>query len=139
VAKRGLAVLEHVPLFEGLSKRQLRRILDSADEVRYMPGASIVKEGEPGDSFYVIIEGQAKVTRGKKTLSRLVPGDFFGEISLLDGGERSATVVSETPMVMLELKQRKFFKMLGDDPTVALKMMERLALRLREVERPLAG
>jgi CRP/FNR family cyclic AMP-dependent transcriptional regulator len=139
VAKRGQAVLERVPLFEDLSKGQLRGVRDLAEEVRYMEGASIVREGEPGDSFYVIVEGQAKVQRGDKTLATLVPGEFFGEISLLDGGERTATVVSETPMALLEIKQRPFMKMLGKQPDIALKMMQGLAARLREMERPLAG
>jgi CRP/FNR family cyclic AMP-dependent transcriptional regulator len=139
VSKRGQAVLERVPLFEDLSKSQLRGVRDLAEEVRYMEGASIVREGEPGDSFYVIVEGQAKVQRGDKTLATLVPGEFFGEISLLDGGERTATVVSETPMALLEIKQRPFMKMLGKQPDIALKMMQGLAARLREMERPLAG
>lgn len=139
MAKRGQAVLERVPLFEDLSKGQLRGVRDLAEEVRYMEGASIVREGEPGDSFYVIVEGQAKVQRGDKTLATLVPGEFFGEISLLDGGERTATVVSETPMALLEIKQRPFMKMLGKQPDIALKMMQGLAARLREMERPLAG
>lgn len=139
MAKRGQAVLERVPLFEDLSKGQLRGVRDLAEEVRYMEGASIVREGEPGDSFYVIVEGQAKVQRGDKTLATLVPGEFFGEISLLDGGERTATVVSETPMALLEIKQRPFMKMIGKQPDIALKMMQGLAARLREMERPLAG
>ena len=139
MAKRGLAVLQRVPLFEGLSSRQLRHVADLSEEARFMEGATIVKEGDPGDSFYVILEGQAKVLRGGRTINRLIPGDFFGEISLLDGGERSASVVSETPMVLMELKQRKFFKMLNQEPGLSLKMMERLAQRLRELERPLAG
>ena len=69
MANRGLAALQRVPLFEGLSKRQLKRIQDLAKEVRYMEGVSIVKEGRPGDSFYVILEGQAKVRRGSRTLA----------------------------------------------------------------------
>ena len=72
--KRGQAVLERVPLFDGLSKGQLRQIRDLTNEVRYMENASIVKENEPGDSFYVIIEGQAKVQRNGRSLAKLVPG-----------------------------------------------------------------
>jgi CRP/FNR family transcriptional regulator, cyclic AMP receptor protein len=139
MAKRGQAALERVPLFEGLSKAQMRKIGDLADEVRYMESASIVKEGAPADSFYVIVEGQAKVQRNGRTLAKLVPGDFFGEISLLDGGARTATVTSETPMALLELRQRPFRTMLQRQPDVALKMMKGLAQRLREMERPLAG
>lgn len=137
MANRGLAALQRVPLFEGLSKRQLKRIQDLAKEVRYMEGVSIVKEGRPGDSFYVILEGQAKVRRGSRTLTKLVPGDFFGEISLLDGGKRTASVVSETEMALLELTQHSFQRLLRDDPTVALKLMEVLARRVRRTERTL--
>ena len=102
-----------------------------------MEGVSIVKEGHPGDSFYVILEGQAKVRRGSRTLTKLVPGDFFGEISLLDGGKRTASVVSETEMALLELTQRSFQRLLRDDPMVALKLMEVLARRVRRTERTL--
>jgi CRP/FNR family transcriptional regulator, cyclic AMP receptor protein len=139
MAKRGQAVLERVPLFEGLSKAQMRQIGDLAEEVRYMESASIVKEGAPADSFYVIVEGEARVRRNGRTLAKLLPGDFFGEISLLDGGARTATVTSETPMALLELKQRRFQTMLQRQPDVALRMMKGLAQRLREMERPLAG
>ncbi|MEX0756053.1 MAG: cyclic nucleotide-binding domain-containing protein [Actinomycetota bacterium] len=137
MANRGLPALERVPLFEGLSRRHLKRIQDLAVEARYMQGVSIVKQGQAGDGFYVILEGQAKVTRGSRTVTRLVPGDFFGEISLLDGGKRTASVVSETPMVLLELKQRAFQRLLRDDPEVALKLMEALARRVRRTERTL--
>ena len=139
MAKRGQAVLERVPLFEGLSKAQLRQIRDLTDEVRYMESASIVKEGAPADSFYVILEGQATVKRTGRTIARLLPGDFFGEISLLDGGARTATVTSETRMALLELKQKRFRTMIERQPDVALKIMQGLAQRLREMERPLAG
>jgi CRP/FNR family cyclic AMP-dependent transcriptional regulator len=139
MAKRGQAVIDRVPLFDGLTKGQLRQIRDLTEEVRYMPGASIVREGSPGDSFYVIVEGEAKVQRRGRTLAKLLPGDFFGEISLLDGSERTATVVSGTSMLLLELKQRPFLKMLERQPDVSLKMMRGLASRLREMERPLAG
>ncbi|MEX2274790.1 MAG: cyclic nucleotide-binding domain-containing protein [Actinomycetota bacterium] len=137
MANRGLVVLERVRLFEGLSKRQLKKIYDAAGEVRYMEGVSIVKQGEPGDAFYVILEGQAKVTKGGRTINRLVPGEYFGEISLLDGGKRSASVMSETPMVMVEVKQRAFHKLIREDPTVARRLMESLARRLRAIERSL--
>jgi len=139
VARRGVAVLERVPLFDGLSRRDLKHVQDLVKQVRYMEGASVVKEGAPGDSFYVILEGQAKVVRGKRAVARLVPGDFFGEISLLDRGPRTASVVSETPMTMLEVKQSRFQRMLEQQPAVALKVMERLAARLRGLERPPSG
>ncbi len=83
-------VLAGIPLFEGLSKRHLKKIASLAEVARYMEGASIVKEGQPGDSFFVALTGQAKVTVKGRTVHRVLPGDHFGEISLLDGGERTA-------------------------------------------------
>jgi CRP/FNR family cyclic AMP-dependent transcriptional regulator len=140
VAKGGQELLAHVPLFSHLSRRQLKRLSDSTTEERYMEGAKIVRAGELGDSFYVIVEGEASVedVRGK-TVNHLVPGDFFGEISLLDGGARTATVVSQTPMRMLVLKRNAFRKIVTEDSTVATKLLEYAAALLRRLERPIAG
>ena len=90
-------VLGYVPLFRGLTKRQLKHLASLCDMAEYMAGASIVKEGTAGDAFYVVLKGQAKVTSNKRFIRRMMPGDHFGEIAALDGGERSATVTSETP------------------------------------------
>jgi CRP-like cAMP-binding protein len=140
MAKGGEELLAHVPLFSHLSRRQLKRIADSATEERYMEGARIVREGDEGDSFFVIIEGEARVTdRNGKTVNELLPGDFFGEISLLDGGVRTATVSSETPMRMLVLKRNAFRKIVSDDSAVAAKLLEYTAALLRRLERPVAG
>jgi CRP/FNR family transcriptional regulator, cyclic AMP receptor protein len=140
VAKGGQELLAQVPLFSHLSRRQLKRLAESATEQRYMEGAPIVREGEDGDSFFVIVEGQARVTdaRGKK-VNQLVPGDFFGEISLLDGGARTASVVSDTPMRMMVLKRNAFRKIVSEDATVATKLLEYAAALLRRLERPVAG
>jgi len=140
VAKGGQELLAQVPLFSHLSRRHLKRLADSTTEQRYMEGAAIVREGEDGDSFYVIVEGQARVENSKgKTVNQLVPGDFFGEISLLDGGARTATVVSDTPMRMLVLKRNAFRKIVTDDAAVATKLLEYAAALLRRLERPVAG
>lgn len=135
MAERGLAVLEHIPIFQGLTRSQLTGIQRLSDEVRYMKGAPIVKQGEPGDSFFVVLEGEAKVSINGKKVATLYPGDFFGEISLLDGGPRTATVTSQTPMALLELSRKRFYKMIDREPAVALKIGERLAHRLREIDR----
>ena len=95
MAKPKLEVaLAGVPLFEGLSKRQLKKVALVAELVDYMDGHSIVKEGDIGDSFFVVLVGQAKVVVKGRTVNRTLPGDHFGEISLLDGGPRTASVVS---------------------------------------------
>lgn len=135
---RGAHVLSAVPLFSGLPTRDLRRIADLAREVRVGEGSTVVEE-EPGDTFYVILEGEARVTRGGRTINRLLPGDFFGEVSLLDGGPRTATVVAETPLVLLALSRGPFRRMLEREPTVTLRILKEVAGRLRSTERPLTG
>ena len=140
MAKREQEALARVPLFSGLSSRHLKRLADSMQEVRYMEGASVVKKGQEGDSFYVILQGEATVIGpGGTTVNRLQPGDFFGEISLLDGGARTATVTTETPMTMLELKRTEFMRMVEDEPDVAVKLLSHTASLLRRAERSLAG
>ena len=140
MAKREQEALARVPLFSGLSSRHLKRLADSMQEVRYMEGASVVKEGQEGDSFYVILQGEAMVVGPDGTaVNRLRPGDFFGEISLLDGGARTATVTTETPVTMLELKRTEFLRMVEDEPDVAVKLLSHTASLLRRAERSLAG
>ncbi len=132
--------LASVPLFAGLSKRQLRRLADEGREVAVKEGWRVVGEGEPGDDLFVILEGEARVVaRSGRTLSRLLPGDFFGEISLLDGGARTATVVAETPMSLFRIDRAGLARIVKEDPGVGLRMLEELARRLRRMERPLAG
>jgi CRP-like cAMP-binding protein len=140
VAKGGQELLAQVPLFSHLSRRQLKRLSDATTEQRYMEGAKIVREGEEGDSFFMIVEGQASVIDANgKAINHLVPGDFFGEISLLDGGARTATVESETPMRVLVLKRNTFRKVVSEDTAVATKLLEYAATLLRRLERPVAG
>ena len=139
MAKPKLEVaLAAVPLFEGLSKRHLKKIAGAAEVVNYMAGHSIVREGEDGDSFFVVLAGQAKVTVKGRTVNRVLPGDHFGEISLLDGGPRTASVVSETPMTMLMIRRRAFTKALEADPDLSISLMESLARMIRRVDRSLA-
>lgn len=139
MAKPKLEVaLAGVPLFEGLSKRQLKRIASAAEVVNYMDGHSIVKQGDEGDSFFVVLAGQAKVVVNGRTVSRTLPGDHFGEISLLDGGPRTASVQSETPMTLLLITRAGFQKALKEDPELTIALMESLARMIRRVDRSLA-
>ncbi len=131
-------VLAAVPLFEGLSKRHLKRVASIAELANFMEGANVVKEGDPGDSFYVALVGEAKVTVKGKTVHRILPGDHFGEISLLDGGDRTATVHAETPMTLLMIQRKNFLKQLEQEPDVAVSLLESLARTIRRVDRSLA-
>jgi CRP/FNR family transcriptional regulator, cyclic AMP receptor protein len=135
----GTQMLAGVPLFAGLSNKHLKRIRDLAEQADYMAGASLVKEGTEGDAFYVIIEGLAKVIAGKRTIHRLMPGDYFGEISLLDGGVRTASVVSETPLKVLVIDRKRFLKLLEVESGISLALLEGLARTIRRTDRSLAG
>jgi CRP/FNR family transcriptional regulator, cyclic AMP receptor protein len=135
----GIGLLAVVPLFEGLSAKHLRRIRDLAEPADYMAGASLVKQGAPGDAFFVILQGSAKVVVGKRTINRLMPGDYFGEISLLDGGVRTASVVSDTPMKVLMVDRSKFIRLLEREGAIAVALLEGLARAIRRTDRSLAG
>ena len=137
--KQLTTVLEAVPLFEGLSHKQLRKVADLADVARFMAGATLVKQGVVGDSFYVVLTGQAKVIANDRTLNRLLPGDHFGEISLLDGGPRSASVVAETEMTLVIITQKDFLAMLGKDPEITVCLLEGMARTVRRLDRSLDG
>jgi len=132
-------ILGSVPVFEGLSKRQLKQVAAVSEVVDYMAGHSIVREGEIGDTFYVVLHGQAKVTVKGRTIHRAVPGDHFGEISLLDGGPRTATVSSETPMRLLSISRKSFLRAIEKDPQISFAMMGTMARMIRRVDRSLAG
>lgn len=125
-------VLGTVPLFNGISKRHLRRVADKATLKRYPPLTTIVKTGDAGDAFYVILEGTASVRRPGKRNIKLKVGDFFGEMALLDASPRTATVEAETNVVTLRLGRAAFQKVLESEPKVAIAMLKTMAARLRE-------
>ena len=95
-----------VPLFTVFSKKQLERLAKETDRQSFAPGVKIVEEGLLGETLFVVLEGRAKVTRGGKKVGEVLPGDFFGELSALDGGPRSATVTAVTPVKVLRLFRR---------------------------------
>jgi CRP-like cAMP-binding protein len=140
VAVRARDALAQVPLFAGMPPRFLKRLADKMDEQRFMEGATIVRQGEPGDIFYVLVEGEAKVKDANgRTLSRLIPGDFFGEISLMDGGPRTATVVAETNLTTLALSRKDFSALLQSEPKETVGLLKHASALLRRLERPATG
>jgi len=139
MARGGPEALVDVPLFSNLSKRQLRHIAGLSEEQEFTEGTALAEEGKPGDTFYVLLEGEAKVVRGGRRMDRLIPGDFFGEIALIDGGPRTASVLATTPVTTLTITRSRFRKMLGEDPSIVLAMLEELAKRLRNNERSPTG
>lgn len=139
LGKRGAEILGTVPLFEGLSRRHLKQIAEHADEISFREKEAIVEAGQPGGSFFVIVEGEVGVVRGQKTLARIGPGEFFGEISLLDGGPRTATVVALTPVVAIRVFKSSFDKVVTQEPGVAAKILMVVARRLRGAERTISS
>ncbi len=127
-------LLGDVPLFAGVSTRHLRKIARLAIVSRFDAKAPIVSSGDPGEAFYVILNGRATVRRRGRAKVELGPGAYFGEMALLDGAPRSATVVAETETVCLMLARRPFTKILKDEPAVTSALLRSLAARVRESE-----
>jgi CRP-like cAMP-binding protein len=126
-------ILKEVPLFTGLSKRHLQRVASLARPVRFSANATIVRAGARGESFYVILDGEAKVSSPKGSF-RLGPMSFFGEMSLIDGGPRSATVVAKKDTLTMRLSRGPFMKLIQSEPVIAANIMKELVRRLRRVE-----
>jgi CRP-like cAMP-binding protein len=128
-------VLKDMPLFANVPTRHVRKIAGLTREVRYQPGSSIVRRGERGDGFFVVLEGEASVVRpGGLPSIAIGPGDYFGEMALIDGAERSATVVAESEVLCLRLSTAPFVKMLRNEPEIAIVMLKLLAGRVRETQ-----
>ena len=135
MAKGGIETLAQVRLFQDLRKPHLRRILKATEEYSYQDGATVVAEGTASESFFVILKGKARVERRGRTVNRLGPGDSFGEIALLDGGPRTATVVADGRMRCLILLRKEFRQILADEPKVAFRVLRGAAALLRQLDR----
>jgi CRP/FNR family cyclic AMP-dependent transcriptional regulator len=129
-----LELLGNVRLFSTCNKRELARIASLVDEVEAPKGKVLVRQGDTGEECFVIAEGQAKATMRGRGSAVLRPGSFFGEMALLDQGPRSATVTAETDMHLLVLGSRQFSALINEVPTVAVRIMQGLAERLRAAE-----
>ena len=130
-------LLTRVPLFDGLSRTQLGRVGSLAEQVTYNAGRVIVKKDDPGRAFYVIVEGHAKVVKGRIVTARgeaeLGPGEFFGELALLDGGKRAATVIAATELTTIRIERTAFRRLLREEPDLSLKLLEGMAKRTRKI------
>jgi CRP-like cAMP-binding protein len=105
-----------------------------AENIRYPPRHRVVREGAPGEEFWMIVEGHLAVERDGKQVATLGPGDYFGELAVIDAAPRSATVVSTTPVELLVITRRRFWATLEESPTLMRKFIVGLARRLREAE-----
>ena len=123
-------LLKRIPLFAGFGRRELEQIAQIADELDFEPGKELTREGAPGREFFVLAEGTADVVRGGETLRTLSDGDFFGEISLLTGLPRTATVTTTAPTRALVVTDRAFRQLLEDSPEIRDQVLAALGERL---------
>jgi CRP/FNR family cyclic AMP-dependent transcriptional regulator len=133
LGREAIHLLAQVPLFASLSRRHLGRVASIAVTKRYATGAPLVREGRPADAFYVLLDGSARVETPGRAVG-LASGDFFGEMALLDGQPRSATVVTLSEVLVLMIPRAKFLKLLEAEPKIALAIMATLTRRLRAVQ-----
>jgi CRP/FNR family cyclic AMP-dependent transcriptional regulator len=125
--------LAAVPLFSACTRRELGIIRRGAKELSHRAGTVIAREGQRGVGLFLIVEGECSVSIGGKEKATLGPGQFFGEIALLDGGPRTATVTAVTDVRLFGLTEWVFRGLLAEHPSIALKTLEAVAGRLRSV------
>ena len=123
--------LANVPLFARCSKRDLEFLASRVDEVSLKPGQTVIREGQSTESFFIVVSGNVNVTRAGKPAARLGPGDFFGEIGMLDQGPATATVVTEGPVDAMVLSHAQFRDAIKANEGLALQVIAAMAQRLR--------
>jgi CRP-like cAMP-binding protein len=126
-----IEMLQKAPLWSGLTEKELKVIARSFKELKYESGDIIVRKGEAGVGFYLMAEGTVEVRSDGKVLSKLGPGQFFGEMSVLDGQPRSADVVALEPSRCLAMSSWSFKSIVSEHPKMALKMLQEFVRRLR--------
>jgi len=120
-----------VPLFSSCSDDQLRFIATQVEEMDFPAGRVLCRQGASGGEFFILLTGAAEVRRDERPIRRLGPGDYFGEIALLEHGPRSATVETTAASRCLVLSQSQFKNVLAQDKSIALNVLHTLASRLR--------
>jgi CRP/FNR family transcriptional regulator, cyclic AMP receptor protein len=127
-------LLARVPLFRGCEMPQLRQIEHLMTTITAPAGRVLTTEGEPGREFIIVLEGEVEVRHGDHVIATRGPGEFFGEIALLDDRPRTATVVAKTPVTMEVLNRAEFGSLLAEFPDLAAQIMATMAQRLAELE-----
>ncbi len=139
---RNSSYLDHlaaVPLFAACNRRDLQRIARASDETTVPAGKELTKQGETGRECFVIVEGEAKIVRNGRKIATVGTGACIGELSLLDKGPRTATVVAESPMTLLVLGPREFSAVLDEVPGLSRKLLASLAGMVRDLDNTAYG
>jgi CRP-like cAMP-binding protein len=123
--------LKRVPLFSQCSKSDLEFLVTRMDEVTLPAGRTLITEGMPADTFYILLQGEVEVTVKGKPRARLGAGEFFGEIGMMDRGKATATVVSKTPLDVLVMSHPQFRDAIKGNPAIAMNVIAAMAVRLR--------
>jgi CRP-like cAMP-binding protein len=137
--KASLEHLRNVPLFSSCSTKDLEKIAKAGDEINMPAGTLIVDQGQTGREAFIVLEGTVSVKRNGKKVATLGGGTVVGELSLLDHGPRTATVVCETDCTLMLITQRHFLAVVDDVPALAHKLLASLAGRIRELDRQYYG
>lgn len=129
-ADRKRELIKAVPLFAHCSKRELVRLSSELDEIRMPAGKVLIRQGALGREFMVLVEGTAEVTKDGRLVNHLRAGDFLGEIALLSGGPRTATVTTTSDADLLVLTERSFGRVTKEMPSVQASVLKALSERL---------
>jgi CRP/FNR family transcriptional regulator, cyclic AMP receptor protein len=132
VAQGPIDLLERVPIFQGLDRRELERIATSMKQRTFRAGDTVTAEGTGGVGFFVIESGEAKVTIGGKDRRTLGPGDYFGEVALLTDSPRTATIVAETDLRCYGMTSWDFKPLVESHSTIAWKLLQTMAKKYQE-------
>ena len=129
--KEKVALCAGVPLFAEMSQKDMARIVDRSKETVHPEGEAVVTEGHGGIGFHLILDGTAKVVRSGRKVDDLKRGDFFGEMTLIDGAPRSASVIATSDLSTMVLSQWEFKPLVKNHPEMAWKLIEYLTRRVR--------
>jgi CRP-like cAMP-binding protein len=129
-----LEQLRRVPLFAGMDRSDIERLGAIAESVDVPDGQVLTREGATGREFFIVLEGRVRITQGDHEIAHLGPGDFLGEIALIDGKPRTATAIADGPTHLLVIGRSGFLSLMDSYPSVRLAVLEALASRLRAHE-----
>lgn len=126
--------LARVPLFEGLSRKELELVAQLSTYLEEPAGTVLTREGAPGQEFIVVLEGEIEVTRNGEVIATRGPGTYVGEIALLDHRPRTATVTAKTPVKIEVIGQREFAGLIAEVPEISQKLLPTMAKRLADID-----